>query len=64
MFEMTKLLHPLSSKNKEYHEASWYTSGMPFKKEIICKAINYSLPESSKEEVEEKYREYRGITPE
>ena len=49
MFEMTRLLHPLSSKNKEYHEASWYTSGMPFKKDIICKEIKIILPEAIKE---------------
>ena len=44
MFEMTKLLHPLSRKNKEYHKAACYISVMPFKKYIICKEINDSIP--------------------
>ena len=52
MFEMAKLLPPPSSNNEEYHEATWDTRDMNFKRDIIHKKIKDVLLTAMQEEVE------------
>ena len=63
MFKMDKLIHPPRRNNEEYHEASWDTRDMPYKQEMICKAINDFLLASMKEEVKKQFGRNYCIIP-
>ena len=65
MFKMDKLTPPPRRNNEEYHEAAWDTRDMPYKQEMICKAIKDVLLDSINEQVKEKFSSnYRTIPTE
>ena len=55
MFEMFMILRPLSRKNDKYHEDFWDTNDMPYKEDIICKAIKGIIALVTIEELQQKF---------
>ena len=55
MFEMAKIIPTTSRNNKEYHKDAWDTSDMPYKEDMIQKAIKDEITAVIQEEVGEKF---------
>ena len=63
MFEMEKLLPLLRWKNEGYRKYAWETREVPFKEEIIHKAIRDSLTTEIQEEAEKRIQTITQFLP-
>ena len=61
---MAKLISSRSRKNEEYHKSNRDTREMPYKEDIIHKAVKDGLPTAIQEEAKKKFgSDYRTIPP-